>query len=137
MLKHQRVSNLYENDCRFLVIWHNLFEYFLRQETIFPQLVKRLLKAFGKPSSKTFPVGTRSKTSFLTSTNICIYIYKHTKTSNNKHDWTPMKHLNIAIEQKSSCNPFFFTYCENITNFLFWIIWTCLAVSIKINNANF
>ena len=53
---------------RFLVISHIFCEYCIRQETIFPHLLMLLLKAFGKPSSKTFPAGTRSKTSFLTST---------------------------------------------------------------------
>ena len=47
----------------------HFFEYCIRQETIFPHLIKLLLKKhLGKPSSKTSPVGTRSKTSFLTST---------------------------------------------------------------------
>ena len=36
-----------------------VFEYYFRRETIFPHL--------GKPSSRNFPVGTRSKTSSLTS----------------------------------------------------------------------
>ena len=44
------------------------FRVFHRQETIFPHLIKLLLKKdLGKPSSKTFPMGTRRKTSFLTS----------------------------------------------------------------------
>ena len=42
----------------------------------------------------------------------------------------------ITIEHKSSCNIFFLTYCKNITNFLFWVLWTCLAVSFKKDNAN-
>ena len=44
------------------------FRVFHRQETIFPHLIKLLLKKhLGKPSSKTLPMGTRRKTSFLTS----------------------------------------------------------------------
>ena len=27
-------------------------------------------------------------------------------------------------------------YCNNTTNFLFWVLWTCLVTSIKNNNAN-
>ena len=43
-------------------------EYFISQETIFPYLIKLLLKKLlEKPSSKSFPMGTRSKTLFLTS----------------------------------------------------------------------
>ena len=33
---------------RFLVISHIFFEYCIRHETIFPHLIKTLLKAFGK-----------------------------------------------------------------------------------------
>ena len=52
------------------VISHNFFEYCIRQEIIFPHLIKLvLLKTFGNPSSKTFPVGNRSKT-FLTGTTV-------------------------------------------------------------------
>ena len=44
------------------------FEYCIRQKKIFPHLIKLLLKKkLGKLSFKFFPVGTRSKTSFLTS----------------------------------------------------------------------
>ena len=42
----------------------------------------------------------------------------------------------ITIEHKSSCNTFFLIYCKNITNFLFWILLTCLVTSIKNNNIN-
>ena len=51
---------------KFLVISHIFFYYFIRQETIFPHLIKLLLKTFGKLHPKAFPVVTRSKT-FLTS----------------------------------------------------------------------
>ena len=59
--------------------------------------------------------------------------YILTLTSNKEHDWTPIKHLNvwITIKHKSSCNNFFLIYCINITNFLFWVFWTCLTTSIK------
>ena len=42
----------------------------------------------------------------------------------------------ITTEHKSSCDNFFSIYCTNITNFLFWVLWTCLATSIKNDNAN-
>ena len=35
----------------------------------------------------------------------------------------------ITIEHKSSCN----TLCKNITNFLFWVLWTYLAMQ-KMNS---
>ena len=31
---------------------------------------------------------------------------------------------------------FFLIYCKNITNFLFWVLWTCLAIS-QNHNPNF
>ena len=31
---------------------------------------------------------------------------------------------------------FFLKYCYNVTNFLFWVFWTCLATSIKNDNTN-
>ena len=40
-------------------------------------------------------------------------------TSNNKHDWIPIKYLNVLHYNK-----------------IFWVIWTCLATSIKKDNAN-
>ena len=40
----------------------------------------------------------------------------------------------ITIEHKSSYEIFFLLiYCKNITNFLFWVYWTCLNTSIKNN----
>ena len=36
----------------------------------------------------------------------------------------------ITIEHKSVAT-FFLKYCKNITHFLFWVFWTCLATSIK------
>ena len=44
--------------------------------------------------------------------------------------------FSIKMEHKSSCDFFFLIYCKNITNFLFWVLWTCLATSIKNDNAN-
>ena len=55
----------------FLVIFSYFFEYCVRQETQFSNLIKLLLKVFGK-SPKTFPVDTSSKTSFLTSTKAVV-----------------------------------------------------------------
>ena len=54
-------------------------------------------------------------------------------TSNNKHDWTPVKYLNVLHQNRtqSSCDNFFLIYCKNITNFLFWVFWTCMATSSK------
>ena len=33
---------------------------------------------------------------------------------------------------QSSCSTFFLRYCKNNTNFLFWVLWTCMATSITI-----
>ena len=51
-------------------------------------------------------------------------IYYYHGTSNNEHDWNPVKYLNvfITIEYKSSCNTFFLIYCKNFTSFLFWVL---------------
>ena len=42
----------------------------------------------------------------------------------------------ITIEHKNSCNTFFSIYCKNITTFLYWALWKCLATSIKKDNAS-
>ena len=54
------------------------------------------------------------------------------ETSNNKHGWTPVKYLNVLHHNRTQkcCN----TLCKNITNFLFRVLWTYLATSIKNNN---
>ena len=59
-------------------------------------------------------------------------------TSNNKHDWTPkiIWMFCTTIEHKSRCTTFLLIYCKNMTNFLFWVLCSCLATSIKNNNAN-
>ena len=59
-------------------------------------------------------------------------------TSNNKHEWTPINILMfcITIRTQSSCNNFFLIYFKSITNFIFWVFWTCLATSIKKDNTN-
>ena len=60
-----------------------------------------------------------------------------TKTSNNEHDWALVKYMFcITIDHKISCYTFFLKYCKNITNFLFWVLWICLATS-KNGDANF
>ena len=48
------------------------------------------------------------------------------KTSNNKHDWTLVKNLNVLHHNRtqSSRDILFLRYCKNITNFLFWVLWT-------------
>ena len=43
----------------------------------------------------------------------------------------------LTMEHKSTCDLFFWRYSKNITKFLFWVLWTCLATSIKSNNVNF
>ena len=40
--------------------------------------------------------------------------------------------FSITVEHKSSCN----TLSKNITNYLFWVLWTYLATFIKSNNPN-
>ena len=37
------------------------------------------------------------------------------KTSNNEHDWTPVKYLNVLHHNRtqSSCDNFFLIYCKN------------------------
>ena len=59
-------------------------------------------------------------------------------TSNNKHDWNSKKYLNVLHHNRTqcSCNNFFLIYCKNITNFLFWVFWTCMATFIKKDNTN-
>ena len=54
--------------------------------------------------------------------------------SNNKHGWTPVKYLNVLHQNRTQkyCN----TLCKNITNFLFRVLWTYLATSIKSNYPN-
>ena len=56
------------------------------------------------------------------------------ETSNNKHGWTPVKYLNVFHQNRTQkcCN----TLWKNIINFLFWVLWTYLATSIKSNNPN-
>ena len=60
------------------------------------------------------------------------------KTSYNKHDWTPAKYLNDLHHNRkqSTCDNFFLIYCKNVTKFLFWVFWTCMATSIKKDNTN-
>ena len=50
------------------------------------------------------------------------YLLRKEETSNNGHDWTSIKYLNVLYHYRtqSSCNKFFLIYCKNITNFLFW-----------------
>ena len=59
-------------------------------------------------------------------------------TSNNNHDWSPVKYLNVLHHNRteSSCDNFFLIYCKNITNFLFSVFWKRLATSIKKDNTN-
>ena len=54
-----------------------------------------------------------------------IFDHNHQKTSNRKHDWTPIKYLNVLHHNRTQkqLQFFFLIYCKNITNFLFWILW--------------
>ena len=58
-----------------------------------------------------------------------IFEHNHLKPSNNKHDWTFVKYLNVLDHNRTHA-------AVNITNFLFWVLWICLVTSIKDNNAN-
>ena len=50
------------------------------------------------------------------------------KTSNSKHDWNPVKYLNVfASQTQKQLRYFFLIYCKNLTNLHFWVLWTCLA----------
>ena len=57
------------------------------------------------------------------------------KTSNNKHDWDHAKYMNILHQNRTQkqLQYFFLIYCKNLTNFLFWVLWTYLLKS-KIDN---
>ena len=59
-------------------------------------------------------------------------------TGNREHDRTPQNIwiFCITIKHKSSCKTFFLRYCKNITNFLFSVLWICLATSTENNNPN-
>ena len=41
----------------------------------------------------------------------------------------------ITIKHKSSCITLFLIYCKNFTSFLIWVLSTCLATSVKNDNA--
>ena len=60
--------------------------------------------------------------------------------SNNEHDWTAVKYLNVLHQnktQKRLQHFFFLIYCKNIVRFLFWVLWKCLTTSIKNYYVNF
>ena len=63
-----------------------------------------------------------------------IFDHNHPKTSNNKHDWTSVKYQNVLHHNRARKQ---LQYYKNISNFLFWVLWTCLAFSIKNENTNF
>ena len=42
-----------------------------------------------------------------------------------------IKKNKVQHNRKQKQSLFFLIYCKNITNFLFWVIWTCLVTSIK------
>ena len=58
------------------------------------------------------------------------------EANNNGHEWIPILHVLHHNRTQSRCNNFFLIYCKNITNFLFWVFWACLATSIKKDNTN-
>ena len=70
-----------------------------------------------------------------------IFDHNFLKTSNkhDKHDWTSIKYLNDLHHNRTQkqLQYFFLIYCRNIANFLFQILWTCQAISIKNDYANF
>ena len=45
--------------------------------------------------------------------------------------WWPECDCTSLIDKSGSCSNFFKIYCKNITNFQFWVFWTCLATSTK------
>ena len=55
------------------------------------------------------------------------------KTSNNKHDWNPVKYLNVLHDNRTQKQSWFLWLFLNILqkliNFLFWVLWTS-----KVNN---
>ena len=68
-----------------------------------------------------------------------VFDYNHPKISNSKDDWTSIKYLNVLHHNRTQMQLqyCFLIYWKNITNFLFWILWTDLATFIKNDNANF
>ena len=46
-------------------------------------------------------------------------------------------YLPTYLSTKAAATLFFLIYCKNISNFLFWVLWICLATFIKNDNANF
>ena len=66
------------------------------------------------------------------------FVQNGTITINNEYDWTPVKYLNVLHHNRTlrSCDNFFSLYCTDITNFIFWVFWKCLATSIKKDNTN-
>ena len=59
--------------------------------------------------------------------------------SNSYHPWNlnSLKCLfYLTIECKSSYHNSFIIYCNDIANFLFWVLCTCLATSTKNDNTN-
>ena len=107
-------------------------------------------QALGKPYSKMFHVGSRSKTSFSTSVTEHPANVKYTEQIG---DQTRNYSITISMQRFGHFlayllnnyiyNPyvliytFFLIYCKDITNFLFWTFLTYLSVSVKNDNANF
>ena len=60
------------------------------------------------------------------------------RTSDNEGDCTHVKYLNVLHHNRTqgSCDNFFLIYWKNITKFLFWVFWICLATSTKKDNTN-
>ena len=65
-----------------------------------------------------------------------IFDHNHPKTSNNKHDWTPIKYLNVLHHNRTQKQYFFLNTSQKYYYFLFCILRTCLSVFIKKDNAS-
>ena len=75
-----------------------------------------------------------------------------TITSNNQHDWTPLKYVNVlqmivsiwrnlrrlsAGGKSTSYFRFSLRCCKDIGNLLFWILWACLVTHAQNDSINF
>ena len=65
-----------------------------------------------------------------------IFDHNHPKTSNNEHDRNPIKDINVLSHNRTQKQLQYvsFIYFKNSTNFIFWILWICLATFIKNDN---
>ena len=53
--------------------------------------------------------------------------HDHPTTSNNKHNWNPVTHLNVLHQNRTKKQlGYFLIYWKNLTILIFWVLWTCL-----------